>query len=137
MSLAFDYISLGKDCMFRRSCARSKQDGVAKILASPNLVAVNGEAARFLSGGEIPIPVVQSGRSGGASGSSIRSFKEFGVKVDFEPTVIDSGIVSLRVGPELSRPDFSNAVIVSGFIIPTFLTRRVETVVEIREGESS
>jgi len=137
VSLAFDYISLGNDLRVQAILRALEQDGVAKILASPNLVAVNGQAASFLSGGEIPIPIVQSARSGDASGSSVTIlFKEFGAKVDFEPTVIDSNIVSLKVKPELSRPDFDNAVIVSGFRIPTFITRRVETVVEMREGES-
>jgi len=63
-------------------------------------------------------------------------FHEFGAKVEFVPTVIDSNIVSLKVKPELSRPDFDNAVLVSGFRIPSFITRRLETVVEMREGES-
>jgi pilus assembly protein CpaC len=98
---------------------------------------VNGQAASFLSGGEIPIPIIQSAKTSDAGGSSVTIlFKEFGVKVEFEPTVIDSNIVSLKVKPELSRPDFDNAVIVSGFRIPSFITRRVETVVEMREGES-
>jgi len=137
VSLAFDYLSLGNDMRVQAILRAMEQDGVAKVLASPNLVAVNGQAASFLSGGEIPIPIVQSAQTTGAGASSVTIlFKEFGAKVDFEPTVIDSNIVSLKVKPELSRPDFDNAVIVSGFRIPSFITRRVETVVEMREGES-
>jgi pilus assembly protein CpaC len=97
-------------------------------------VAVNGQAASFLSGGEIPIPIAQSG--GTTAGTTTIIFKEFGAKVDFEPTVIDSNIVSLKVKPELSRPDYSRAIAFEGFVIPSFITRRVETVVEMREGES-
>jgi pilus assembly protein CpaC len=138
VSLALDFISLGSDVRLQAIIRALEQDGVAKILASPNLVAVNGQAASFLSGGEIPIPVAQSGTvSANNSGGAITIlFKEFGVKVEFEPTVIDSNIVSLKVKPELSRPDYSRAVAFQGLIIPAFITRRVETVVEMREGES-
>jgi pilus assembly protein CpaC len=99
---------------------------------------VNGQEAKFLSGGEIPIPILQSSRAGGegVAGSVTILFKEYGAKVEFEPTVIDSNIVSLKVKPELSRPDFQNSIELAGFRIPSFITRRVETVVEMREGES-
>jgi pilus assembly protein CpaC len=138
VTLAMDYISLGSDLRVQAILKALEQDGTAKILASPNLVAVNGQAASFLSGGEIPIPILQSAQVGGtgAVGSVTVVFHEYGAKVDFEPTVIDSNIVSLKVKPELSRPDYQNAVQLSGFLIPAFLTRRVETVVEMREGES-
>lgn len=134
VTAAFDYISLSGDRKIQGIVRALEEDGTLKTLASPNLVAVNGEKAKFLSGGEIPIPVVQGG--GGANASINVIFKEFGVKLDFEPTVIDSGIINLRVVPEVSQPDFSNAVVISGFIIPTFRTRRVDTVVELRDGQS-
>ena len=136
-TLAFDYLSLGADLRIQAILRALEQDGIAKILASPNLVAVNGEKASFLSGGEVPIPIVQSANTTGTGGSSVTiEFHEFGAKVEFVPTVIDSNIVSLKVKPELSRPDFDNAILVSGFRIPSFITRRLETVVEMREGES-
>jgi pilus assembly protein CpaC len=136
-TLAFDYLSLGADLRIQAILQALEQDGIAKILASPNLVAVNGQKANFLSGGEIPIPIVQSANTTGTAGSSVTiQFHEYGAKVEFEPTVIDSNIVSLKVSPELSRPDFDNAVIISGFRIPAFTVRRVDTVVEMREGES-
>ena len=136
-TLAFDYLSLGADLRIQAVLRALEQDGIAKILASPNLVAVNGQKASFLSGGEFPIPIIQSAQTTGTAGSSVTiEFHEFGAKVEFEPTVIDSNIVSLKVKPELSRPDFDNAVVISGFRIPSFITRRVETVVEMREGES-
>jgi len=95
---------------------------------------VNGEKAKFLAGGEIPIPIVQSAGTGNTSINV--EFKEFGVKLDFEPTVIDSGIINLRVVPEVSQPDYANAVVISGFQIPAFRTRRVDTVVELKDGQS-
>ena len=139
VTLALDYISLGSDLRVQAILQAMEQDGTAKILASPNLVAVNGQEASFISGGEIPIPILQSAQIGaavGAAGSVTVEYHEYGAKVEFEPTVIDSNIVSLKVKPELSRPDYENSVILSGFRIPAFQTRRVETVVEMREGES-
>ncbi len=136
VALALDYISLGADTRVQAIIRALEQEGTAKILANPSLVAVNGQAASFLSGGEIPIPIVQSASTGGTATSVTVLFKEFGVKVEFEPTIIDSNIVNLKVKPELSRPDFERAVEFSGFLIPSFITRRVETVVEMREGES-
>jgi len=133
VSIALDYVSLGGDRRIQGVVRALEQDGTLKTLASPNLVAVNGEKASFLAGGEIPIPVIQAG----AGTSSINiEFKEYGVKLDFTPTVIDSGIINLRVKPEVSAPDYGNAVEISGFLIPGFRTRRVDTVVELRDGQS-
>lgn len=133
VGIAIDYASLSGDRHVQGIVKALETDGTIKTLASPNLVAVNGEKAKFLSGGEIPIPVVQSG-SGDNSISVV--FKEYGVKLDFEPTVIDSGIINLRVVPEVSTPDYTRAVVLSGFLIPAFLTRRVDTVVELKDGQS-
>jgi len=133
VGIAIDYASLSGDRHVQGIVKALETDGTIKTLASPNLVAVNGEKAKFLSGGEIPIPVVQSG-SGDNSISVV--FKEYGVKLDFEPTVIDSGIINLRVVPEVSTPDYTRAVVLSGFLIPAFQTRRVDTVVELRDGQS-
>src|SRR5262245_24224938 len=133
VSAALDYVSLSGDRRIQAIIHALENDGTIKTLASPNLVAVNGEKAKFLAGGEVPIPVVQSGT--GSTSISVE-YKEFGVKLDFAPTVIDSGIVNLRVTPEVSQPDFTNAVLISGFIIPSFRTRRVDTVVELRDGQS-
>ena len=133
VGIAIDYASLSGDRHVQGIVKALESDGTIKTLASPNLVAVNGEKAKFLAGGEIPIPVVQSG-SGDNSISVV--FKEYGVKLDFEPTVIDSGIINLRVVPEVSTPDYTRAVVLSGFLIPAFQTRRVDTVVELRDGQS-
>jgi pilus assembly protein CpaC len=134
VSMAFDYVSLSGDRRVAGIVRALEEDGTLKLLASPNLVAVNGEKAKFLAGGEIPIPIVQSAGTGNTSINV--EFKEFGVKLDFEPTVIDSGIINLRVVPEVSQPDYANAVVISGFQIPAFRTRRVDTVVELKDGQS-
>lgn len=132
-SIAVDYISLSGDRRLAGIVKALESDGTIKTLASPNLVAVNGEKAKFLSGGEIPIPVVQGGSN---AGSVSIVYKEYGVKLDFEPTVIDSGIINLRVVPEVSTPDYSKAVVLDGFLVPAFQTRRVDTVVELKDGQS-
>ena len=132
-AMAFDYVSLSGDRRLAGIVKALESDGTIKTLASPNLVAVNGEKAKFLAGGEIPIPVVQ----GGTTNNSISiEYKEYGVKLEFEPTVIDSGIINLRVVPEVSTPDYSRAVVLSGFLVPAFQTRRVDTVVELKDGQS-
>jgi pilus assembly protein CpaC len=132
-AIAVDYVSLSGDRKLQGIIKALESDGTIKTLASPNLVAVNGEKAKFLSGGEIPIPIVQAGT--GSNSISI-VFKTYGVKLDFEPTVIDSGIINLRVVPEVSTPDYSRAVVLGGFLIPAFQTRRVDTVVELKDGQS-
>ncbi len=104
--------------------------GFLQSLAEPNLIAYNGEEASFLAGGEIPIPVV-SGNTGQVS----VVFKEFGIRLTFRPTIAGD-VIRLKVKPEVSALDFSNGVILSGFRIPALLTRRAETDVELRDGQS-
>lgn len=133
VGIALDYTSLSGDRKLQGIVKALESDGTIKTLASPNLVAVNGEKAKFLSGGEIPIPIVQAGTG---NNSIAVVFKEYGVKLDFEPTVIDSGIINLRVVPEVSTPDYSRAIVLAGFLIPAFQTRRVDTVVELKDGQS-
>src|SRR5262249_34756393 len=91
------------------------------------------ESAKFLSGGEIPIPIAQGGAN---AGSITILFKEFGVKLDFTPTVIDSGIINLKVQPEVSTPDYSKAVLVAGMRVAGLHTPGMNTVVELRDGQS-
>ncbi|HEY7501270.1 MAG TPA: type II and III secretion system protein family protein [Vicinamibacterales bacterium] len=108
--------------------------GFFQSLAEPNLIAYNGEEASFLAGGEIPIPVVQGG--GGGSNSSVTVvFKEFGIRLNFRP-VIAGDIIRLKVRPEVSTLDFGNGVTLQGFRIPALSTRRAETNVELRDGQS-
>jgi len=105
-----------------------------QVLAEPTLSTMSGVPARFLSGGEFPFPVVQSG-AGNSSAITIQ-FRPYGVKVDFTPTVNSDGTIHLKLAPEVSTLDYSNSVTVSGFTIPALSTRRAETDVEIQNGQS-
>lgn len=105
-------------------------NGLFQSLAEPNLIARNGEEASFLAGGEVPVPVVQ-----GITNAVSVQFKEFGIRLTFRPTIIGDTI-RLKVKPEVSSLDFSNGIVLSGFRIPSLSTRRVETDVELRDGQS-
>jgi len=107
----------------------------AQVLAEPNLLASNGKQASFLAGGEYPYPMVQGG-SGGAGASISISFKEYGVRLNFIPTITPRGTIRLQVAPEVSALDFGNAVEVSGFNVPALTTRKVKTEVELADGQS-
>lgn len=104
--------------------------GLFQSLAEPNLIAYNGQEASFLAGGEIPIPVVQ-----GVTNSVSIQYKEYGVRLNFRPTVAGDTI-RLRVRPEVSTLDFPNGILLQGFRIPALATRRAETEVELRDGQS-
>ena len=108
-------------------------EGLVTTLATPNLTALSGQKASFLAGGEFPIPIAQT--NGGATQISVE-FKNYGVSLDFIPTVLADGRISLTVKPEVSEIDFQNAVIVNGGRIPGLTTRRVETTVELGSGQS-
>ena len=107
--------------------------GLFQSLAEPNLIATNGKEASFLAGGEYPYPVVQSGSG---SNSVTITFKEFGVRLSFTPTVLGGDLIHLKVKPEVSSLDFANAVIIDGFRVPALSTRRTETEVELRDGQT-
>jgi len=110
-----------------------EQDGLFKTLAEPNLVAASGEEAEFLSGGEIPIPVVQNGNGNNAVGID---YKPFGVSVKFTPNVLSENRIRVQVRPEVSEVSSVNAVTMNGFNVPSFETRRAKTTVELAPGES-
>jgi pilus assembly protein CpaC len=107
---------------------------LAQILAEPTITTLSGQKASFLAGGEFPFPVVQ-GSSGGLTSITIQ-FRPYGVKLDFTPIVNDDGTVQLKVAPEVSALDYTNAVTISGYTIPAISTRRAETQVELRDGQS-
>jgi pilus assembly protein CpaC len=109
------------------------QKGLFQSLAEPNLIATNGKEASFLAGGEYPYPVVQSG---GQSNAVTIVFKEFGIRLNFTPTVLGGDLINLKVKPEVSSLDFANAVLLEGFRIPALSTRRTETEVELRDGQT-
>ena len=108
--------------------------GVVQVLAEPNLMAANGKEASFLAGGEFPYPVV-SGTSGGTAAVSIE-FKEYGIRLNFIPTITPRGTIRLQVAPEVSALDYSNGAEISGFEVPGLSTRRVNTEVELSDGQS-
>ena len=106
-----------------------KQTGHFQSLAEPNLIAYNGREASFLAGGEFPVPIVT------ALGQVSIQFKEFGVRLNFTPTIAGD-LIRLKVRPEVSELDFNNGVTLEGFRIPALTTRRAETEVELRDGQS-
>lgn len=108
-------------------------NGFAYTLAEPSLTAVSGQSASFLAGGEFPIPI-QSG-TGGAGAVTIR-FKEYGVRLMLTPTVLDANRIYLKVSPEVSEIDFSNAVQSGGVAVPGLRVRRTDTSVSLGNGES-
>ena len=110
-----------------------QQRNLLQILAEPNLLAANGESARFLAGGELPYPVVSG--VAGANTVSVQ-FKPFGVKLEFTGTIQEDNTIRLKVFPEVSSLDFSNAVTINGFVLPAIATRHAETVVDLRDGQS-
>jgi pilus assembly protein CpaC len=107
-----------------------EQTGAFQSLAEPNLIAYNGQEASFLAGGEFPVPVVQS-----ATGAVSVTFKEFGIRLTFTPTIAGD-VIRLKVAPEVSALDFANGVSLGGFRIPALTTRRASTDVELRDGQS-
>lgn len=110
-----------------------EQKNLLQILAEPNVLALNGTEASFLAGGEFPFPVVQG--TGGLNSVTVQ-FKEFGVRLTFTPTVLSDGAIRLKVAPEVSALDFANSVTVSGFNVPALSSRRAQTNVELRDGQS-
>ena len=108
--------------------------GDFKSLAEPNLVALPGKEASFLAGGEFPYPTIQSG--GGANNGAVTIvFKEFGIRLRFTPTITRNGSIRLHLAPEVSSLDFANSLVISGFTIPSLLSRKTETEVEMRDGQ--
>jgi len=110
-----------------------EEQGAARTLASPNLVASSGDSASFLAGGEFPVPIAKS-----ASEDHITvtiEWKEFGVKLRFIPTVLDSNRIRLWVAPEVSAPDMTHSVLLNGYVVPGLVTRRIATTVEMGDGD--
>jgi len=108
-------------------------NGALRALAEPNLIAMDGQVASFLAGGEFPIPIVQGG---GSSNAVTIQFKEYGVRLNFKPTIIDEDHIRLELEPEVSTIDFANGVRFQGFVVPALRTRRARTGIELRDGQS-
>ncbi len=112
------------------------QQNVLQILAEPTLTTLSGGTAKFLSGGEFPVPVAQSIATGGSAPTVTIQFRPYGVKVDFLPQIQLNGTIRLKVAPEVSTLDYGNAVTLSGFTIPALSTRRADTEIELKDGQS-
>ncbi len=105
-----------------------------QILAEPNVLTESGKKASFLSGGEFPFPVVNSASTGFPTITI--QFHQFGISLDFTPTITQNGYIHLKVEPEVSSLDYSNALVIQGFTIPAISTRRVESEMDLRDGQS-
>ncbi len=122
--------SLGPQAFVRALYSR----GALRDLAEPNLIAMHGQKASFLAGGEFPVPIVQAVNVGQTAVTII--FKEFGVKLEFTPTIIDENHIRLELAPEVSSLDFGSGVRVQDLVIPGLRVRRAKTVLELRDGQS-
>jgi pilus assembly protein CpaC len=112
-----------------------RQNNLLRVLAEPNLIATSGETASFLAGGEFPVPVTQGG--GGAGGVAVTvEYREFGVRLKFTPVILGDGKIRLKVAPEVSDLDFTTAVRFNGFVIPGLTSRKVETTIDLGDGQS-
>ncbi len=112
-----------------------EEKGLVKSLAEPDLVALSGETAKFLAGGQIAVPVVQPG-SGGATPTVTVEWKNYGVGLSFTPTVLNNGAINLQLDPAVSELDTAHAILVNGTLIPGIIDREVHTSVELRDGQS-
>ena len=108
--------------------------GLARRLAEPNLTTLSGDAARFLAGGEFPVPI-PSNTTAGFPTVTIE-YKKFGVELAFVPTVLSRGVINLRVEPSVSELDFANAISIQGTTVPSLTRRDARTTVELRDGQS-
>jgi pilus assembly protein CpaC len=113
-----------------------QEQNVLEILAEPNLMTESGKDASFLAGGEFPFPILQSTGSGGGFAGITIQFKEFGVRLNFTPTLTPDGLVHLKVKPEVSSLDFTNALTLQGFVIPALATNRFESEMSLTDGQS-
>ncbi|MBI1984044.1 MAG: type II and III secretion system protein, partial [Acidobacteria bacterium] len=110
-----------------------EQNSVLQILAEPNLMALSGRPARFLAGGEFPFPVVQ----GGTNFTAVTiQFRPFGVRLEFTGYITKDDVIRMQVSPEVSTLDFTNALTISGFLVPAVSTRKAETEIELRDGQT-
>lgn len=112
-----------------------EQKGLVQVLAEPNILTEDGKLGTFLAGGEYPYPIVQGSSTGGGSTITIM-FKEYGVRLNFIPTITPRGTIHLQVAPEVSSLDFTNAVTVDGFQVPAIDIRRVKTDIELQPGQA-
>jgi len=109
--------------------------GILEILAEPNLTTIHGKPARFLAGGQFPYPIVQPGGAGSVPTITVQ-FQPYGVKLEFTPFVNSDGSIRLKVAPEVSALDYTNEVVIAGYALPALSTRRAETEIELKDGQT-
>jgi pilus assembly protein CpaC len=110
--------------------------GLVRRLAEPDLVALSGDTASFLAGGQVPIPSIQAGGGAGGFVPITVQYQPFGVQLTFMPTVLKSGLINLRLMPEVSELDFTIGLTIAGTTVPGFTTRKAQTTIELRDGQS-
>jgi pilus assembly protein CpaC len=130
---AFQYAD--KNFFLQATWRALEEKGDIRVLANPTLVARSGQKASFLSGGEFPVPIASSSGAVNQAVTVTIEWKEFGVKVDFTPTVDADGSIDLKVAPEVSALDFTNPLVLSGFVVPTINSRKTSTTVHLNPGE--
>ncbi len=123
---------INSDAHLRAVIRALQETGDFKSLAEPNLLALDGQEASFLAGGEFPFPTIQGA---GRNDAITIEWREFGVRLNFTPTVTNIGNIRLTIAPEVSALDFAQGLVIAGFEIPTILSRRASTQVELREGQ--
>jgi pilus assembly protein CpaC len=128
---SIEFLLNSGDANIQAFIAAATQRGDLRTLAEPNLMTLPNKEASFLAGGEFPFPSVQ----GGSSNAVTITFKEFGIRLKFTPSIARNGAIRLKVMPEVSSLDFANGLVIDGFSIPSLRTRRAETEVELREGQ--
>jgi pilus assembly protein CpaC len=133
LSDALNIFAFRPDLNLAATIRALQQQGYLQILAEPNLLTSNGKEASFLVGGEFPVPVLQGGANAGAV---TVQFREFGIRLTFNPSLTENGTLKMYVKPEVSTIDLANSITMSGFTIPALATRRVESNIELAPGQS-
>ncbi len=134
LTQALNVFLFRRDINLGATIAALQAQNLLQMLAEPNVLAINGRHASFLAGGEFPYPTLQGGGAG--LGAVTIQFREFGVRLNFTPTVTPRGTLHLAVQPEVSSLDFANGLVFQGFTIPALNTRRVSTEIELEDGQS-
>ena len=133
VSSAVNILLFRKDINLGAAIQALESKRMLEMLAEPNLLAISGQQASFLAGGEFPFPMVQPGGNGNAI---TLMWREYGVRLSFLPTVTARGTIRLKVAPEVSSLDYTNAISVQGLTVPALSERRVQTEVELESGQS-
>ena len=134
LSDALNVLLMRKDLNLSATIKALQAKNLLEILAEPNVLAINGKPASFVAGGEFPFPTLQGGGSG--LGAVTISFREFGIRLQFLPTVTPRGTIRLQVMPEVSSLDFAHGLTFQGFNIPALATRRIQTEIELESGQT-